>query len=326
MQRTCVIYESKYGATKEIAGAIALVLGPARTCRPDEFTGDLMSFDLFVIGTPIYNGDIAPSIRRFVETNAGWLKKKPVALFCTCLNIPKGRAYLAELRDHLGREVPAVAFGGRLSTARLDRDDLTALTLYARKTGFVLEDHDLTDMGAVAAFALALREKNECLEGRVPEEELLAGIETFLRAHRTGVLATGHGDRVRATPIDYIYANGMVYIYSEGGEKFAHLIQNPAAALAIYNDDTSPEEIRGLQLMGRAEVLRPESPGHREALTLRGIDMERLAGLTIEMNVIRITPLKAEYLNAVFKKEGCAIRQVYRFPQAKSRVPLLQMP
>ncbi|WP_298666343.1 flavodoxin domain-containing protein [uncultured Methanofollis sp.] len=326
MQRTCVIYESKYGTTEEIAGAIALVLGPARTCRPEEFTDDLTSFDLFVIGTPIYNGNIAPSVRRFVETNARWLKKKPVALFCTCLNIPKGRSYLAELQDYLGKDVPAVAFGGRLDTAKLDRDDRTALTLYARKTDFVLEDRDLTSMRAVAAFALALREKNECLEGRVPEDELLTGIETFLRSHRTGVLATGHGDRVRATPIDYIYANGMVYIYSEGGEKFAHLIQNPATALAIYNDDTSPEEIRGLQLSGRAEILRPESPGHREALLLRGIDMERLAGFTIEMNVIRITPIKAEYLNAAFKKEGCAIRQVYRFPLKGSRVPLPQMP
>lgn len=326
MQRTCVIYESKYGATKEIAGAVALVLGPARTCRPEEFTDDLMAFDLFVIGTPIYNGDIAPSIRRFVGTNASWLKKKPVALFCTCLNIPKGRSYLVELRDYLGKDVPAVAFGGRLDTRKLDRDDQTALALYARKTGFVLEDRDLTDMGAVAAFALALREKNECLEGRVPEEELLAGIETFLRSHRTGVLATGHENRVRATPIDYLYANGMVYIYSEGGEKFAHLIQNPAAALAIYNDDTSPEEIRGLQVMGRAEILRPESQGYREALLLRGISQERLAGLTIEMNVIRITPLKVEYLNAAFKKEGCAIRQVYRFPRKGSRVPLPQTP
>lgn len=325
MQRTCVIYESKYGATEEIAGALALVLGPARTCRPEEFTEDLRSFDLFVIGTPIYNGDIAPSIRRFVETNADWLKKKPVALFCTCLNIPKGRSYLAELRKHLGRDVPAVAFGGRLDTRKLDRDDLTALTLYGRKTGFVLEDRDLTDMGAIAAFALALREKNECLEGRVPEEELLPAIETFLRAHRTGVLATGHDGRVRATPVDYLYADGMVYIYSEGGEKFVHLIQNPTAALAIYNDDTALEEIRGLQLTGRADILRPDDPGHSEALALRGISPEKYAALTIEMNVIRIVPLKAEYLNAAFRDEGRAIRQVYRFP-GKGRVLPPQMP
>lgn len=312
MQRTCVIYESKYGSTKEIAGAIALVLGPARTCRPDEFSSDLRSFDLFVIGTPIYNGNVSPAIRRFVETNASWLRKKPVAFFCTCMNLHRGREYLKELRAIVGGDAPAVAFGGRMEVGRLDRDDLTALTLYAKKTDFVLEDRDLTDMGAVAAFALALRERTAC-EGQMAAEEIKTAVEGYLNAHHICVLATGHGDRVRATPVDYLFEDGKVYIYSEGGEKFAHLLRNPAAAIAVYTEYTSMEDIAGLQVEGRAEVLRPGAAGHAEALALRKIDPARLRAANVELNVIRITPERAEFLNAAFKREGYAMKQTLRY-------------
>jgi menaquinone-dependent protoporphyrinogen IX oxidase/uncharacterized protein YhbP (UPF0306 family) len=312
MQRTCVIYESKYGSTAEIAGAVALVLGPARTCRPEEFSGDMRSFDLFVIGTPIYNGNVAPSIRRFVETNAAWLQKKPVAFFCTCLNLHKGHEYLKELRAMVGDDAPVVAFGGRMKVERLDRDDLTALSLYAKKTDFVLEDRDLTDMGAVAAFALALREKMAC-GGQMAEEEIKTAIEDYLRAHHICVLATGHGDQVRATTVDYLFNSGKIYIYSEGGEKFAHLLRNPAAAIAVYTEYTSMEDIAGLQIAGAAEILRPGAAGHAEALALRGIDPERLRAANIDINVIRITPERAEFLNAAFKRQGHGIKQTLRY-------------
>jgi len=312
MQRTCIIYESKYGSTAGIARAIALVLGPARTCRPEEFSGDLRSFDLFVIGTPIYNGNVAPSIRRFVETNAIWLRKKPVAFFCTCLNLHKGHEYLKELRSVVGGDAPAVAFGGRMEVLRLDRDDLTALSLYAKKTDFTLEDRDLTDIGTVTAFALALREKMGC-SGQMAGSEIKKAIEDYLQAHHTCVLATGHDDQVRATTVDYLFDNGKICIYSEGGEKFAHLLRNPAAALAVYDDYTSMDDIAGLQIAGTAEILRPGDTGHAEALELCGIDPERLRALNTDLNVIRITPAKAEFLNAAFKHQGYAMRQILRY-------------
>ncbi len=312
MQRTCVIYESKYGSTAGIAGAIALVLGPARTCRPEEFSSDMRSFDLFVIGTPIYNGNVAPAIRRFVETNASWLQKKPVAFFCTCINLHKGHEYLKELREMVGGDAPAVAFGGRMEVGRLDRDDLTALTLYAKKTDFVLEDRDLTDMGAVTAFALALRERMAC-GGQMAEAAIKTAVEDYLKANHICVLATGHDDRVRATTVDYLFENGKIYIYSEGGEKFAHLLRSPAVALAVYTEYTTMEDIAGLQVEGRAEILRPGAAGHAEALALRNIDPDRLRAANVDLNVIRITPEKAEFLNAAFKRQGHAMKQTLRY-------------
>ena len=74
---------------------------------------------------------------------------------------------------------------------RHDRDDLTALTLYAKKTDFVLEDRDLTDMGAVTAFALALRERMAC-GGQMAEAAIKTAVEDYLKANHICVLATGH--------------------------------------------------------------------------------------------------------------------------------------
>ncbi|WP_265582491.1 flavodoxin domain-containing protein [Methanofollis aquaemaris] len=311
MLRTCVVYESKYGTTAEVARAFALVLGPSRMCRPEMFSEDLKSSDLFVIGTPIYNGEVAPSIRRFVETNASWLREKPVALFCTCIKLHKGRTYLTELHTFLGDEVPAVAFGGRLRTADLDRDDRNALTFYAKRTGFILQDRDLLDMKAVAAYALALRERLECID-LMPEKELRARADRFLRTHSECVLATGHGRAVRATPVDYLYADGRIYIYSEGGAKFAYLVQNPRASVAIYDHHTSMEDVRGMQLTGGVEVLRPGEPGHEEALALRGLTADEIAAFPADLNVIRITPDETVYLDTSLKKEEYAVRQVLR--------------
>lgn len=311
MLRTCVVYESKYGTTAEVARAFALVLGPSRMCRPEAFSEDLKSSDLFVIGTPIYNGEVAPSVRRFVETNASWLREKPVALFCTCVKLHKGRTYLTGLRAYLGEEVPAVAFGGRLRTADLDREDRNALTFYAKRTGFVLQDRDLLDMKAVAAYALALREKLECID-QMPEEDLRARADRFLSTHSECVLATGHGTSVRATPVDYLYAEGQVYIYSEGGAKFAHLVQNPWASVAVYDPHTSMEDVRGMQLTGTVEVIRPGEPGHEEALALRGLTRDALATFPADLNVITITPEETVYLDTSLQKKGYAARQVLR--------------
>ncbi|MBP2146517.1 menaquinone-dependent protoporphyrinogen IX oxidase [Methanofollis sp. W23] len=311
MLRTCVVYESKYGTTAEVARAFALVLGPSRMCRPEAFSEDLKSSDLFVIGTPIYNGEVVPSVRRFVETNASWLREKSVALFCTCVKLHRGRTYLTGLRAFLGEEVPAVAFGGQLRTADLDREDRNALTFYAKRTGFILQDHDLLDMKAVAAYALSLREKLEGID-QMPEEDFKARAERFLIAHSECVLATAHGTSVRATPVNYFYADGRVYIFSEGGAKFAHLVQNPRASVAIYDPRATMEEVRGMQLTGNVEVICPGDQGHKEALDLCGISKEMLASFPADLNVITITPDETVYLDTSLQNEGYAARQVLR--------------
>ena len=73
MQRTLIIYESKYGTTEKIAKNLSLILGPANYCTPDGFRDEYKEFDFFVIGSPIYSGKFHPKITRLAEENQDWL-------------------------------------------------------------------------------------------------------------------------------------------------------------------------------------------------------------------------------------------------------------
>ena len=69
MQKTLIIFESKYGTTEKIAKYISMVLGPAKYCRTDELSNNDKDFDFIVIGSPIYSGKPHPKICQFIKDN-----------------------------------------------------------------------------------------------------------------------------------------------------------------------------------------------------------------------------------------------------------------
>lgn len=59
-------------------------------------------------------------------------------------------------------------------------------------------------------------------------------MEEYILANKTCALATGAGEFVRCTPIEYTYHHGAFWMFSEGGEKFAALEKNKNVCLAIF--------------------------------------------------------------------------------------------
>ena len=57
----------------------------------------------------------------------------------------------------------------------------------------------------------------------VPEKELKKTVEEYISSNNTCALATGTGDYVRCTPIEYSYHDDKFWLFSEGGEKFIGL-------------------------------------------------------------------------------------------------------
>ena len=45
----------------------------------------------------------------------------------------------------------------------------------------------------------------------------------FIQEHKVCALATGSGEYVRCTPIEYNFVDGAFYLFSEGGMKFMDL-------------------------------------------------------------------------------------------------------
>ena len=139
--------------------------------------------------------------------------------------------------------------------------------------------------------------------------KLRAMVEEYVEANNTCALATGTGDYVRCTPIEYSWHDGCFWMFSEGGKKFIGLATNPHVCLAIYDRYEGFGKLHGMQVMGRAEVVEPFSEAYNDHAAWKKISMEFLRKLPTPMHLIRVRPSRIDCLFSDFKELGCAPRQ-----------------
>lgn len=76
-----VIYQGKYGATKQYAQWIAESLN-CRAIQPGELTNELDSADLLVLGSSVYIGKL--QLRNWFKRNEMRIRNKSIILFIVC--------------------------------------------------------------------------------------------------------------------------------------------------------------------------------------------------------------------------------------------------
>lgn len=313
MIKTLVLYESKYKTTWEASNIISLIMGPSRCYPISKFSDDLRNFDFIVIGTPIYNGKIHPKMEVFLEKEHKWLSENKIAIFCTCFKGSEGLRVLREVEDRLGENVLELGvFGGRLEMDRLTDRDYHAFVEYLSKEGLPPQGMDLFNREEIVDWALRLKNIKDGLFGRLPLSQLRKEVENFLKNHHTCTLATGSFGRIRATPVEYIYNQGQIYILSEGGEKFANLLFSSKISMAVYEDYTDINNLLGIQITGQADIVE-EMTEYKHVIKLKGMDMKFVRSLFTDLHVIRVDMEKVEFLNSDFKKQGYSTRQVLKF-------------
>lgn len=146
-------------------------------------------------------------------------------------------------------------------------------------------------------------------------DELFKEIEKFIRAHNTCALATGYGDFIRCTPIEYNYKDGLFWLFSEGGLKFKALENNKKVCLAIYDSYVAFGKVSGMQISGTAEIVEPWTDKYMELLSFKNISAESLKKLQITMYLIKITPDRIDFLCSEFKRLGFDSRQHLTFSE-----------
>jgi len=144
---------------------------------------------------------------------------------------------------------------------------------------------------------------------RMEDETLIPKIEEFILAHNTCALATGFGDFIRCTPIEYTYKDGKFWMLSEGGLKFCGLEQNKNVCIAIYNSFTSFNQLGGMQIMGTAEVVETWTEEYLQLLKFKNIQAENLKKLPVTLYLIKVTPTNIDFLCSEFKTLGYDPRQ-----------------
>ena len=100
---------------------------------------------------------------------------------------------------------------------------------------------------------------------RLSAKELRAAIDAFLGSHNTCALATGEGDFVRCTPLEYVWRDGVFWMFSEGGLKFCGLASNKNVSLAVYEPYGGFGSLESAQVTGTAETVDPDSAEFAQA-------------------------------------------------------------
>lgn len=158
-------------------------------------------------------------------------------------------------------------------------------------------------------FQKAAQYWNNKKQEAMPDDELKDKIVEYINSNNTCVLATGTGDYIRCTPIEYSYHDDRFWMFSEGGEKFIGLEKNSNVCLAIYDKYDDFHNLSSLQVMGKAEIIEPFSDTYNAHAEYKKIPLEALKKLQSPMNLICVTPVKIEALFSAFKKAGYSSRQ-----------------
>lgn len=314
MLKTLIIYESRYGVTKEIAKTLALILGPAKYCTTSEFMEEYKEFDLIVLGSPVYYEVMDEKLMKFIKENKNWLKNKKTALFCSCLALDYGNNYLKLAKEILGGSLLlSSVLGGKITVSKLNENDLKSMETHSKRTGKKLQDSGNFRIEEVIEYALLLKDKRDGLLKAMPEEMLKEEIEGFLKAHNTCALATGSGDMVRVTPIEYMYKDSYIYFITEGGEKFSNILLNPKVSIAIYEDYKNMVDLSSMQITGACSLVTRGTEEYYNVFMARGIKKEALDKIPVFMNLLKVKIDKIETLISKFKGIGYDARQVIKF-------------
>jgi menaquinone-dependent protoporphyrinogen oxidase len=171
--KVLVTFSSGYGATREVAEAIARILAEEKSflveTRPINECLHISEFGAIVIGTSVRADRPLANTRDFFASHHAELRHKNFALFIVCLTASseEGREkarkeYLPQILSkypHLS-PVSAEAFGGKIDFAKLNPVMQNIVKFVLRKIG--LPDNgsmDTRDWPAVENWAVDLRKK-----------------------------------------------------------------------------------------------------------------------------------------------------------------------
>lgn len=145
---------------------------------------------------------------------------------------------------------------------------------------------------------------------KMPREDVLAHVTKFIENHNTCGFATGYGDYIRCTPIEYTYWNGEFWFVSEGGNKFIGLEHNRNVSMAIFDYYGNQRDSHGLQVMGTVEFYSNTSDEFKGLLEFKGIPYDAMKAAAVEVAVFRVIPKSYEMYDTDFVTNGFDVRQM----------------
>lgn len=147
------------------------------------------------------------------------------------------------------------------------------------------------------------------------QEDIRKWADDFLSSHKILALATGAGDYVRCTPLEYAWYDGALWIFTEGGMKFRALRKNRNVSAAVFEADGGFGRLKSMQIEGTADMVEPFSDEYTRAAEARKIPVEALKKLSEPMWLLKIAPTEITCLDSDFRKQGFGSRQIWKSDQ-----------
>ncbi len=312
MNVTLILYESKYGTGKVVANTICPILGPAKSFDINDAPQDVKYYSNVVLVFSLYGHNSSEKILEYIKDNNIGFSKKRVALVCIGLNKQDGISEIIKIKTLINKEDVFTEFiKGETLINKLTYDEKDKIKYFCSKVGIPFNDLGKFDDSKVLDLAKNLREYFNTPQFIPPVNVTKKEIETFLINKNTCTLATGYGEFVRATPLEYEYYDGNIYIITEGGLKFIGLSKNKKVSLCIYENYVSMNNLCGLQISGEVEILQPWCEEYLDVLRSKDLKVENISKLPFDMNIIKIVPNKYEFLYSKFKNLGFDSKQIY---------------
>lgn len=148
-KRALVVYDTKYGATEQVANWIAEGINDADVRHVDDVSS--VFYDLIVIGSPVYNDSPSRKIIDFLDKNRDTLANRKLALFTVEMpvNMTPDRAkrfvssgQIKKLFDHVKGNV----IGSNVFLGKIELNELTELDKLSLRIAYFLKGYKLKNV------------------------------------------------------------------------------------------------------------------------------------------------------------------------------------
>ncbi len=278
MSRTLLLYDGKMSSAERIAQTLCCLIGNSNAAEISDVPQNFADYDGYCFVFNFYGAVTAGRTRAFLTGHRDVLAEKRIAFV-------------------------GIGFSD-IGYAKYVSDTETAAGIAGIAGYFISSESDTPRTG------YEIGKMMRAPVNVMPEVQLERAIDDFIIEHNTLCLATADEGYVRCTPLEYIFLEHRLYIITEGGNKFRGIFGNGQISAAIFDPYVSTEDVRGLQIMGNAELVADDSVEYFTVLEQKEITADSLAAMPVKLFVVRITPYSYEFTDSAFVRDGYDAKQI----------------
>jgi menaquinone-dependent protoporphyrinogen IX oxidase len=165
-KRALIVYDTRYGATEQIANWIAEGINDADLRHVTDVEG--LNYDLIVVGCPIYNEMPSARIIHFLDKNKDVFKNRKLALYTVSVPFDMtpekakkftGQKDIKPLFDHvIGTVISSKAFLGKIDLKEMSELDRLSMRIRYFVKGYEVRDMNFLNRDEAVAWGKKLIE------------------------------------------------------------------------------------------------------------------------------------------------------------------------